>query len=442
MEYTFELDRTSGEMPKRVLDQIEDVSEKNREWDYLLKKYNIYDLRKILHLYDILPTQMSVGCKCDKTAVIVNLFYEDQVQICCNYLTNVPPEVDIYLCTSKKSVFDIITQFIPEGKKCKIILKENRGRDISALLVACKEYIDNYEYICFVHDKKSYQFAEASWAESWFYSMWENTLPSEAFIRNVIQRFKSDEKLGLLTIPEPFHGCYYSFIGGLWGRNFEVTVELCSRLKLDCNIDIDKQPITLGTVFWCRRKALAPLFEYDFRYEDFPEEPMNKDGTISHAIERALGYIAQAGGYYTSTLMSDQYGALRVGSLYEMMLDTTLALRTYNSLKMPSDVCKVDTLNRKVGRFCKQYKKIYVYGAGQKGQRCVRLLRQLRVNFNGYVVSDGYKERNRDCKERIYELHEIVKENNFGIIIALNEKNAKEAEELIRNAKIEDILYF
>ena len=66
----------------------------------------------------------------------------------------------------------------------------------------------------------------------------------------------------------------------------------------------------------------------------------------------------------------------------------------------------------------------------------------MRVNFNGYVVSDGYKERNRDCKERIYELHEIVKENNFGIIIALNEKNAKEAEELIRNAKIEDILYF
>lgn len=36
----------------------------------------------------------------------------------------------------------------------KVILIENRGRDVSALLVGTKDFIMDYDYVCFVHDKK------------------------------------------------------------------------------------------------------------------------------------------------------------------------------------------------------------------------------------------------------------------------------------------------
>jgi hypothetical protein len=42
-----------------------------------------------------------------------------------------------------------------DRKNCDVILKQNRGRDVSSLLVACKEYVFKYEYLCFIHDKKS-----------------------------------------------------------------------------------------------------------------------------------------------------------------------------------------------------------------------------------------------------------------------------------------------
>ena len=43
--------------------------------------------------------------------------------------------------------------------------------------------------------------------------------------------------------------------------------------------------------------ALKPLFEYGWKYEDFlPEGQMGEDGTVSHAIERANGYICQSQG--------------------------------------------------------------------------------------------------------------------------------------------------
>ena len=36
----------------------------------------------------------------------------------------------------------------------QVIVIQNRGRDVSALLVATKKFIMNYDYVCFMHDKK------------------------------------------------------------------------------------------------------------------------------------------------------------------------------------------------------------------------------------------------------------------------------------------------
>lgn len=79
-------------------------------------------------------------------------------------------------------------------------------------------------------------------------------------------------------------------------------------------------------------KALKPLYEYGWRYEDFlPEGKMGVDGTISHAIERANGYIAQSQGYYPAWVMSDKYARIEVDSLYYIaqgFMDTTSGVRT------------------------------------------------------------------------------------------------------------------
>lgn len=42
---------------------------------------------------------------------------------------------------------------------------------------------------------------------------------------------------------------------------------------------------------------------------------MGEDGTVSHAIERANGYICQSQGYYPAWVMSDRYARIEVDSL-------------------------------------------------------------------------------------------------------------------------------
>ena len=91
-------------------------------------------------------------------------------------------------------------------------------------------------------------------------------------------------------------------------------------MEINLNIKPDKAPIApLGTMFWFRPQALKRLFDYGWKYEDFPEEPNGTDGTILHAIERGYGLVTQYEGYYPAWLMTDKFASIEITNLYFMM---------------------------------------------------------------------------------------------------------------------------
>ena len=52
-----------------------------------------------------------------------------------------------------------------------------------------------------------------------------------------------------------------------------------------------------GTMFWARPEALKLLFDLGLDGNDYPDEPVPLDGTILHAIERLLPFVARQAGY-------------------------------------------------------------------------------------------------------------------------------------------------
>ena len=60
-------------------------------------------------------------------------------------------------------------------------------------------------------------------------------------------------------------------------------------------------------MFWCRTAALTKITNKNWQIEDFPEEPMPKDGTISHALERIFPFAAQTLGFYSGWIMNEEF---------------------------------------------------------------------------------------------------------------------------------------
>lgn len=317
------LSNSTGEVAVLLYNYIANQTNYNEDfiWETLLRNYNQYDISQALKLTYILPIKEQLPIKSktkvNKVALVMHLYFIDLIEESLQYARSMPIEADIYITTDtlEKKVA-IETTFNALENKVEVRLIENRGRDVSSLLVGVKDIIMNYDVACFVHDKKTAQVNPGSVGASFGYKCFDNTLGSKAYVYNVIKTFGDNPRLGLLTPPEPNHSAFFPTIGFEWGPNFNVTKKLAKKLELTVPIDVDKPPIApFGTMFWFRPKAMQPLYKMNWQYTDFPPEPNEIDGTLLHAIERIYPYVVQQEGYYPAIAMTDSFAAIEYKNL-------------------------------------------------------------------------------------------------------------------------------
>ena len=296
----------------------------NMIWDNILRTCHQYDFVQAMSLNYIIPseetnyTKTKEILKTKKVALIMHLYFPDLIEESKMYASFMPEEADIYITTNTAEKKELIEQQFRDLKNHHVEVRqiENRGRDVSSLLVGVKDVINNYDYACFVHDKKTSQIDPGSVGSGFAYKCYMNTLCNEAFISNVIQTFEENPRLGIMSPPMPNHAQYFPLLGNEWSMNYENTKKLAQELNITVPMSKEKMPIApYGTFFWFRPKALAPLFARDWKYDDFPKEPNAIDGTLLHAIERLYPFAAQQAGYYPALMMSQSYAEIEYTNL-------------------------------------------------------------------------------------------------------------------------------
>ncbi len=201
-------------------------------------------------------------------------------------------------------------------------LKENRGRDVSTYLVTCRDVFENYDLICCMHDKKTPSALDRIYGMQFQNHCFENNLATKEYVQNIISLFSNNNHLGMLCPPPSVH----TFRDKL-GKNLEGLKKLYD--MLDLTVPFDNSPnAPFGSMFWIRKEAIKPLFRKDWKYEDFPEEPLPDDGTISHAIERIYPAVAQEAGFLSAAVMPDYYARILItNSLYVNKQDNFKIIR-------------------------------------------------------------------------------------------------------------------
>lgn len=411
---------------------------------------NVYEIKKEKSLNYILPKEeMLSELKEDifqSIIVVIHIYYYDRIDMYLRYIENIPDDIFVLITVSEEKTKEhIIACWKNKISKYKIIVKPNRGRDISSLLVAAKEEILKYKYVCFLHDKREKNIEKKKDVEHWNYCLWENTIGSNLFIKNIIYTFEKNNHLGLLVPPSPItENLEYGYVNP-WGNDFELTSQLVNEMKLNCNLKKTFPPIVLGTVFWAKTDALKKLFEVNWKYDDFEPEPLSDDGTLSHAIERILPYVAQDAGYESGWVMTDRYASEQ----WEYYIDVLRNFfdffeNTYDIIHI-SKSRRLFHIVKELPLFCSYYQKVYIYGAGEIGKRCFGIMVNLNIPLESFLVSELTNNiHNTFYGMLIQSVEEIILDETCGIIIAVRKDLVEEIQNklLLKGVLKKDIYVF
>jgi glycosyltransferase involved in cell wall biosynthesis len=201
---------------------------------------------------------------------------------------------DLILTTDGQEKASCLRQTATQFTRGEVTVQSmpNAGRDIGPFLTGLrKEIATSYDVIGHLHGKRSVhtQAADETYGDRWREFLWEHLVGARfPMVDIILSRFEESAALGLVFPEDP------NLVG--WDRSEKVALSLAKRLNI-------RQPLPAsfdfpnGTMFWGRTAALKPLFDLNLDWSDYPTEPLPKDGTVLHALERLIPFAIEVSGY-------------------------------------------------------------------------------------------------------------------------------------------------
>jgi len=395
-------------------------------WNNLLKNYDIAKIQNSVALNYVVSSKDSNSKQNNKKIGIFIYGRNDEKLIeCIHHLRGLDDNISVQLFIGplvNQSVIEDVISEIGVGNYFITIVEEQLD-PTSTFLNYCFKTIKKYDYICYTHDEELArpQFSiRDELSIQW--NNWENLIGDAEYIKNVIDIFEKDENLGLLTANQSLVDLYCNNVIKKW----EVVVGEIEKyvVKNGVSISLNKKilPKCYGNNFWVRTTA--------FKSKDDIQD-IDKGSILDRALgipgdrifDWIISYLAQTNGYYSGIVSN-----AKVTSIQMMNIKANVYKRNQLITK------KSHILNYYV-----RYKKVYIYGAGKFGAEIARWINEekLKEIETIFIVSDG--QRNEDTLEGfpIYEFSKLENDkSDYGLIIALSEKNYNEIKDKLHKAGI------
>lgn len=237
-----------------------------------------------------------------RTGILAHVFYVDLLHEVIAFSENVPQPSVLLISTDSYSKKLTIAAELEKSSllNWEIRVFENRGRDIAPSFFGFLDRLETLEYAVHIHTKRSPHYGASF--DKWRKHLFHENGGSRLRVESILRTFESNSSLGALA-PVDF-GPIRSLIS--WGYNRPVVNSLLTLAGRE--VDLSKVSLELpsGSMFWFRIKALRGLFDAGLAHHHFESEERQVDGTLAHAIERAIFMLVETEGYDWARFCSEE----------------------------------------------------------------------------------------------------------------------------------------
>lgn len=234
-----------------------------------------------------------------RVALHLHLFYPDLAEDMLAALAVNTTPIDLFVSTDtaeKAAELEARCAGYARGR-VTVAICPNRGRDLGPMLSRFADELQSYDVFGHMHGKRSLALTSVGLSTDlgvvWHEFLRQHLVGDRHPMADLIlHRFAARPDLGLVFPDDP------NLTG--WSLDREIARDLAARMDpgmvLPRSIDFP-----VGSMFWARPQALAPLFGLRLAFDDYPPEPVPIDGTMLHALERLFPVIATHAGYAIET---------------------------------------------------------------------------------------------------------------------------------------------
>ncbi|MEM6340909.1 MAG: glycoside hydrolase family 99-like domain-containing protein [Pseudomonadota bacterium] len=232
------------------------------------------------------PLRIDRSARTAPFAIVVHVYYGDLWPEFRDTLNRVGIDFDLFVTVTYHGdeTDDLVEEIRNDFPEAMVLPVENRGRDILPFFRLINSgALDEYDSVAKFHTKKSPHREDG---EKWRRHLISGILPPDD-LPAMVDAFLQDDKAAFWVAD----GQHYDDIRW-WGTNQTTVRDLLRRLEIE--ITGDKLAFPAGSIYWMKPIIVGLLKSLHLTEEQFETESAQVDGTIAHAIERTMGFLAEA----------------------------------------------------------------------------------------------------------------------------------------------------
>lgn len=229
-----------------------------------------------------------------RTAVVVHAYHTYLLPELEEYLGALTLPLDVVFTTPHTDLNASLDGWRRRGIPVDVSVHENRGKDMVPFVSLLRSgALDPYDVILKLHLKRSgYSDAGTRWRRS----LYDLLCGDDTTARRSLDLLHRDG-VGMVG-PHPYFLTHPDF----WGSNRARVEELVRGMGIRVPDTGPPLGFFAGSMFWCRRDALAPLRSLPDHLLRCEDEAGQRDGTLAHALERVMGLAARHAGFTVTSL--------------------------------------------------------------------------------------------------------------------------------------------